>query len=243
MANSLQALFQAIAQAPDEEALRASVMAKTAQYFTATRRGLIFFDALPPEISAGSLRLAFSVDHNPVLRYLVEHHAPVHEEVLLPPGIWQKICPRSDHGHVMVGPIVSNGQLVGGVEFTRNANNPAFDAQNLAQLSALCLHRSTRLATLRLLPPAPPHSANQHHLTPREIQIAELVTQGLTNAQIGTILWITEHSVKQALKRIFRKLEVSSRAELAAWFSLYNKVSILPPASEEEGRRFLARLD
>lgn len=241
MANSLQALFQAIAHAPDEEELRASVMAKMAQYFTATRKGLIFFDKLPPEIPAGILRLAFSVDHNPVLRYLVEHHAPVHKEVLLPPGIWQKICPRSDHGHVMVGPIVSNSQLVGGVGFTRNANNPAFDAQNLAQLSALCLHLSTRLATLRLSPPAL-LPTNQHHLTPREIQIAELVTQGLTNAQIGTILWITEHSVKQALKRIFRKLEISSRAELAAWFSLYNKVSILPPPSEE-GRRFLARLD
>lgn len=132
---------------------------------------------------------------------------------------------------------------MGGVGFTRNANDPAFDAQNLAQLSALCLHLSTRLATLRLLPPALLHPANQHHLTPREIQIAELVTQGLTNAQIGTTLWITEHSVKQALKRIFRKLEISSRAELAAWFSLYNKVSILPPSSEEEGRRFLARLD
>jgi DNA-binding NarL/FixJ family response regulator len=33
---------------------------------------------------------------------------------------------------------------------------------------------------------------------------------------IGAALWITEHTVKQALKRMFRKLEVSSRAELVA---------------------------
>ena len=55
-----------------------------------------------------------------------------------------------------------------------------------------------------------------HRLTPREIQIAELVAQGLTNAEIGTALWIQENSVKQALKRMFRKLQVSSRAEMVA---------------------------
>jgi DNA-binding CsgD family transcriptional regulator len=56
-------------------------------------------------------------------------------------------------------------------------------------------------------------------LTPREIQIAELVAQGLTNAQIGATLWITENSVKQAFKRMFCKLEVSSRAEMVAQLS------------------------
>lgn len=53
-------------------------------------------------------------------------------------------------------------------------------------------------------------------LTPRELQIAELVALGRTNAEIGNQLWITENSVKQALKRMFRKLEVSSRAEMVA---------------------------
>jgi DNA-binding CsgD family transcriptional regulator len=60
---------------------------------------------------------------------------------------------------------------------------------------------------------------NGDRLTPREIQIAELVAQGLTNAQIGATLWITENSVKQALKRMFRKLEVSSRAQMVAQLS------------------------
>ncbi len=60
------------------------------------------------------------------------------------------------------------------------------------------------------------NSLNIDRLTPREIQIAELVAQGLTNAEIGTAIWITENSVKQALKRMFRKLEVSSRAEMVA---------------------------
>lgn len=53
-------------------------------------------------------------------------------------------------------------------------------------------------------------------LTDRERQIAELVAQGLTNREIGAQLWITQNSVKQALKRIFQKLEISARTELAA---------------------------
>jgi DNA-binding CsgD family transcriptional regulator len=51
-------------------------------------------------------------------------------------------------------------------------------------------------------------------LTKRELQIAELVARGLTNAEIGAELWIAPNSVKQALKRMFRKLNVSTRTEM-----------------------------
>jgi DNA-binding CsgD family transcriptional regulator len=61
-----------------------------------------------------------------------------------------------------------------------------------------------------------PSTQHSHRLTARELQIAELVALGRTNAEISSELWITENSVKQALKRMFRKLEVSSRAELVA---------------------------
>jgi DNA-binding CsgD family transcriptional regulator len=220
MKTSLQSLFQAIAQAQSESELRQPIMDQVGEYFAATRWGLSFLEECPP-IEANTpcfVRLALSLDYNPVLRYLVEHHAPVHEEVILSPGVWQTICPRADHGHVMIGPIVHNGQLVGGIAFTRHRDNLAFDAQDLADLSALCLHLSTRLAALRsqsiaLL------TLNGDRLTPREAQIAELVAQGLTSAEIGAALWITENTVKQALKRMYRKLKVSSRAEMVAQMS------------------------
>jgi DNA-binding CsgD family transcriptional regulator len=220
MATSLQSLFQTIAQAQTESELRQPVMAQVGAYFVATRWGLSFLDEFP-SIDAntpGFIRLALSLDYNPVLRYLVERHAPVHEEVILSPGLWQTICPRVDHGHVMIGPIVHNSQLVGGIAFTRHCNNSAFDAQNLADLSALCLHLSTRLVALRSQPVALP-ILNCNLLTPREVQIAELVAQGLTSAEIGASLWITENTVKQALKRMYRKLKVSSRAEMVAHMS------------------------
>lgn len=220
----LQPLFQAIAQTQDEAELRGAMMAKLGEYFVATRWGLSFLDQLPTvdENSPLMLKLALSLDYNPVLRYLVQRHAVVHEEMILPRGVWQSICPRADHGHVMAGPIVNQGQLVGGIAFTRHRDAPAFDADDLADLSALCLHLSTRLAELRSKPVTSELARSnatasvEDHLTPREMQIAELVAQGLTNAQIGASLWITEHTVKQALKRMFRKLEISSRAELVA---------------------------
>jgi DNA-binding CsgD family transcriptional regulator len=229
MANSLQSLFQAIAQARDEQELRQHVKVRVREYFAAQRCGLFFFEQLlsAEKKLSNIAQRALSLDHNPVLRYLVERHAAVHDELVLPPGVWKTICPRSDHAHVMAGPIVTNGCLVGGLGFTRDSeallrsadrNAPAFNAQDLADLSALCLHLSIRLATIEsrssgLIP------LNRDRLTPREIQIAELVAQGLTNAQIGATLWITENSVKQALKRMFRKLEVSSRAQMVAQLS------------------------
>ncbi len=220
MKTSLQSLFQAIGQAQAESELRQPIMAQIGSYFAATRWGLSFLDEFP-SIDAntpGFIRLALSLDHNPVLRYLVERHAPVHEEVILTPGIWQTICPRADHGHVMIGAIVHSGQLIGGIALTRHRNNSAFDVQNLMDLSGLCLHLSTRLVALRSQPMTLP-ILNCDRLTPRETQIAELVAQGLTSAEIGAALWITENTVKQALKRMYRKLKFSSRAEMVAHMS------------------------
>ncbi|WP_244944956.1 helix-turn-helix transcriptional regulator [Nostoc sphaeroides] len=43
-----------------------------------------------------------------------------------------------------------------------------------------------------------------------------MVAQAVNNVEIGKTLWITENSVKQALKRMFRKLEVANRTEIVA---------------------------
>jgi len=206
----LQPLFQMIALCKDEHQLRSHVVETGREYFQAKRCGVFFFDRINiPK----TMQLALSIEYNPVARYLVERHAPVHNGLLASPKTWRLICPRADHWHVMAGPIVSKGHLVGTVGFTREQAMPAFDDQNLADLSALCLHLSTWTATMRS---QPLEKLESNRLTPREVQIAQLVAQGRTNSEIGVELWITENSVKQALKRMFRKLEVSSRAEMTA---------------------------
>lgn len=51
-------------------------------------------------------------------------------------------------------------------------------------------------------------------LSPREQEIATLVSQGLTTKQIAQKAFVSENTVKQHLKRIFAKTDVHNRAEL-----------------------------
>ena len=54
-------------------------------------------------------------------------------------------------------------------------------------------------------------------LTEKEIQIAALVFQGQTNREIAAQFGITEQVVKNHLRRLFDKLGVWSRLELAVY--------------------------
>ena len=52
-------------------------------------------------------------------------------------------------------------------------------------------------------------------LTPAEGRIAALVAEGRTNREVAAALFLTEHTVATALTRVYRKLGVRSRTELA----------------------------
>jgi DNA-binding CsgD family transcriptional regulator len=52
-------------------------------------------------------------------------------------------------------------------------------------------------------------------LTEAENRIARLVAEGRTNREVAAALFLTVHSVETALTRVYRKLDVRSRAELA----------------------------
>ncbi len=229
MPRSLYPLFQAIATAPTEQELRLRFMDSISDYFEVQRWGIYLlnpdngFDSVDTNGVSDTFieqyqKFGKSVD--PVLRYVVQYHAPAHEELVLPKGKWkqselyQRCCSTYDHEHIMTGPIVGQGQLIGTVNFARIGHVPAFNQLDLASLGAVCTHFSARLAELRRHPLVPNPIIDR--LTSREIQIANLAAKGLTNAEIGAELWITQNSVKQALKRMFRKLEVSARTEMVA---------------------------
>ena len=54
-------------------------------------------------------------------------------------------------------------------------------------------------------------------LTPKEVQVAVLVWEGLTNREIGKIIGTSEQVIKNHLRSTFDKLGVWSRLELAMY--------------------------
>jgi DNA-binding NarL/FixJ family response regulator len=52
-------------------------------------------------------------------------------------------------------------------------------------------------------------------LTPQELQVARLVAEGLTNREIASRLFLSPRTISTHLYRIYPKLGVGSRTELA----------------------------
>ncbi len=68
-------------------------------------------------------------------------------------------------------------------------------------------------------------------LTPKEIQIAVLVWEGLTNREISRIIGTTEQVIKNHLRSTFDKIGVWSRLELAMYVATHGGKNW--PASED----------
>jgi non-specific serine/threonine protein kinase len=77
------------------------------------------------------------------------------------------------------------------------------------------------------LPPVP-----RGHLTKRELEIAALVGESLTNGQIARRLVISSRTVDAHIASIYAKLGISSRVQLVAWLSTQSG-----KAPEGSGRR------
>ena len=60
-------------------------------------------------------------------------------------------------------------------------------------------------------------------LTDAELRVVELLTEGLTNPQIAKRLYLSTYTVQTHLKRVFKKLAVTSRAELAAKAAVWTR--------------------
>jgi DNA-binding CsgD family transcriptional regulator len=54
-----------------------------------------------------------------------------------------------------------------------------------------------------------------HHLTPRERHVASLAASGLTNAAIASRLFVTTSTIEFHLNKVFRKLRITTRSQIA----------------------------
>ena len=74
------------------------------------------------------------------------------------------------------------------------------------------------LSKENLTSPTPKRSSGdgQPSLTRREREVAALVAQGLTNAQIAKELFISERTVDHHVEKILKKLNLRSREQVAS---------------------------
>jgi len=56
---------------------------------------------------------------------------------------------------------------------------------------------------------------SQVRLTPMERQVAQLVSQGMSNKEVAALCWVSPRTVAYHLRNCFAKTGVTSRGELA----------------------------
>ncbi|MFI0419893.1 AAA family ATPase [Spongiactinospora sp. 9N601] len=86
-----------------------------------------------------------------------------------------------------------------------------FEACGARNLYAQTLREQRRLGVRVGAAPRPSGRSTDLGLSPREMEIAELVAQGQTNQQIAEKLYLSVRTVETHLSRVFTKLGVSSR--------------------------------
>jgi len=98
----------------------------------------------------------------------------------------------------------ARGQLSIACDMLTGLGAEAFAGRARAELLATGEHARSRTA------PA------DHGPTPREQQVAALAAAGLTNTEIAVRLFLAVSTVEYHLSKVFRKLDISSRRQLAA---------------------------
>jgi len=152
---------------------------------------------------------------------------------------------RKDHpklGIVVVTMYTSDKELFGALESGASAfvgkDAPAHEVVAAARHAAVSpeMFIAPGLADAikrRMQAPAPPS------LSPRELEVLELLVNGLAIRQIARRLFISESTAKTHVASIYQKLEVGNRAQ--AVVTAFSLGLVRRPGSDGDGPRYQAR--
>lgn len=140
------------------------------------------------------------------------------------PWVNRSIASASRSRGYIAAPIRVAGGIAGFLHVDRYWSPQPLDATDVACVGALADTLGISLARFGAARPRERRSGSARtpvfaeHLTRREYQVAELISDGLTNPQIAQRLCVAETTVKSHVKHLLRKLGARHRAELVATF-------------------------
>jgi DNA-binding CsgD family transcriptional regulator len=156
--------------------------------------------------------------HDPTYRDALAQHAAVLETAVRS----QAACAAFSAGFsqglgasaYLVAPLYGqDAGCAGSLHLWRRPEQPPFTDADRVQATAFAALFSMILTRTSF------SAADAPRLAPREHQVAQLAANGRTNRAIASELGVAPETVKQTLKRVFRKVSVGSRTELAAHYA------------------------
>jgi two-component system, NarL family, response regulator YdfI len=170
---------------------RWQVMASLAAQVEAQQPDIVLLELeLPDDDTLAILEALAAGPHPPAVVVLTDDTHGTWAAEALRTGV-QAILPRQAHAREIVAAIEA------------------------AAVGLVVLHRDTIESLLPILSSAPRGlpGSSQQALTPREIEVLNMLAEGLGNKAIAWRLGISEHTVKFHLGSIFTKLNAASRTE------------------------------
>lgn len=121
-------------------------------------------------------------------------------------------------------PVVAGGRVAGFVHLDRNLDTDVIDEFDRDLLASFCSGVGLLVDQLQLTRPSGPSGSDRaaagwlDTLTEREHEVLRLLAAGLTNAQIGSRLFISEETTKTHVKRLLRKVGAANRVQAGAMY-------------------------
>jgi DNA-binding CsgD family transcriptional regulator len=154
---------------------------------------------------------------DPIYAAMAATQLPIHDGLLYDDATWRRHPMITRFGRTydllydVTAPVVGTTGLIGNVTIMRGARGTRFRDQDLHLISAITTQVSV------LIPVAHAHRRRKllSDLTARELELAELAAEGVTVDDIARRCGRSPNTVKDTLKRVYRKLGVGSRLELS----------------------------
>ncbi|WP_424185443.1 helix-turn-helix transcriptional regulator [Actinokineospora sp. G85] len=135
----------------------------------------------------------------------------LHEAANLYPDRWCAASAREDMADLMAKRLVERDRAIRLFEAVLGTYNAVGATRDVSRVVNKLRELGVRRGVSRSV-----EREGCHGLTDAEFAVADLVSQGYTNSEVGRQLFISQHTVAFHLKKVFQKMSVASRVELAA---------------------------